>query len=393
MFHHRSVFQPREPALWVFAAFVLYGTVRIVVALAELSEVSRSAWALSWLLLAAYTAPLAVLIYFLDLYEREPVSVAVAAFAWGAFAATALSLDAGGWEVVLSQITSPVFAARWGPALTAPIVEEVLKGAGVVLLYLIVRDEVDDAMDGFVYGALCGLGFAVVEDVVYFMAAFGGTTGGVLEGFYIRVLSSGLYGHVLYTGLVGMAVGLIVSARDPRPTRERMPAAAGLVALAIVAHALWNAPLPALTAMPSTAGAGWLLLPVVFALKGLPLLLLVVVALRLARARERRWLDAALSKEVGVEGITPAEFSALREPAARRAAIRSMRQRAGRPAAALLARLQREQIDLAMIASRVDPEDVLLAEQRDYCRSLRDALAAMPGAAGAAGSARSTGSH
>jgi protease PrsW len=334
-----------------------------------------------------------VLIYFLDLYEREPVSVAVAAFAWGAFAATALSLDAGGWEVVLSQITSPVFAARWGPALTAPIVEEVLKGAGVVLLYLIVRDEVDDAMDGFVYGALCGLGFAVVEDVVYFMAAFGGTTGGVLEGFYIRVLSSGLYGHVLYTGLVGMAVGLIVSARDPRPTRERMPAAAGLVALAIVAHALWNAPLPALTAVPSTAGAGWLLLPVVFALKGLPLLLLVVVALRLARARERRWLDAALSKEVGVEGITPAEFSALREPAARRAAIRSMRQRAGRPAAALLARLQREQIDLAMIASRVDPEDVLLAEQRDYCRSLRDALAAMPGAAGAAGSARSTGSH
>jgi hypothetical protein len=215
----------------------------------------------------------------------------------------------------------------------------------------------------------------------------------VLEGFYIRVLSSGLYGHVLYTGLVGMAVGLIVSARDPRPTRERMPAAAGLVALAIVAHALWNAPLPALTAMPSTAGAGWLLLPVVFALKGLPLLLLVVVALRLARARERRWLDAALSKEVGVEGITPAEFSALREPAARRAAISSMRQRAGRPAAALLARLQREQIDLAMIASRVDPEDVLLAEQRDYCRSLRDALAAMPGAAGAAGSARSTGSH
>jgi protease PrsW len=393
MFHHRSVFQTREPALWVFAAFVFYGTVRIVVALAELSEVSRSAWALSWLLLASYAAPLAVLIYFLDLYEREPVSVAVAAFAWGAFAATALSLDAGGWEVMLSQITSPVFAARWGPALTAPIVEEVLKGSGVVLLYLIVRDEVDDAMDGFVYGALCGLGFAVVEDVVYFMAAFGGTTGGVLEGFYIRVLSSGLYGHVLYTGLVGMAVGLIVSARDPRPTRERMPAAAGLVALAIVAHALWNAPLPALTAVPSTAGAGWLLLPVVFALKGLPLLLLVVVALRLARARERRWLDAALSKEVGVEGITPAEFSALREPAARRAAISSMRQRAGRPAAALLARLQREQIDLAMIASRVDPEDVLLAEQRDYCRSLRDALAAMPGAAGAAGSARSTGSH
>jgi len=181
--HERSLYQPREPATWIFVAFLVYGIVRIVVALAELSAVSGSAWALSWLLLVVYAAPLGVLIYFLDLYEREPVSVAIAAFLWGAFAATALALDAGGWNVVLSQLTSPTFAARWGPALTAPIVEETLKGAGLVLLYLIVRDEVDDVMDGFVYGALCGLGFAVVEDVVYFMAAFGGTTGGVLEGF------------------------------------------------------------------------------------------------------------------------------------------------------------------------------------------------------------------
>jgi RsiW-degrading membrane proteinase PrsW (M82 family) len=379
--HHRPIYQPREPALWVFAAIVVYGAVRIFVGLSELSEVSRSAWALSWLLLAAYAAPLAVLIYFLDLYEREPVSVAIAAFVWGAFAATALALDAGGWDVVLSQLTNPVFAARWGPALIAPVVEEVLKGAGVVLLYLIVRDEVDDAMDGFVYGALCGLGFAVVEDVVYFMAAFGGTTGGVLEGFYVRVLSSGLYGHVLYTGLIGMAIGLVVSKRDARPTRERLPAAVGLVALAIAGHALWNAPLPSIAPQPPITGVGWVLLPAVFAIKGLPLLMLVVVALRLARARERRWLDAALADEVGRDGITPSEFSVLREPAARRAAIKAMRRRAGEPAAKLLARLEREQIDLAMIASRVGPENPILTEQREYCRSLRDALAAMPGAA------------
>jgi hypothetical protein len=257
-----------------------------------------------------------------------------------------------------------------------------------VLLYLIVRDEVDDAMDGFVYGALCGLGFAVVEDVVYFMAAFGGTTGGVLEGFYVRVLSSGLYGHVLYSGLVGMAIGSVVSARDAAPIRERLPAAFGLVALAIAGHALWNAPVPALTPTPPIEGARWLLLPVVFAVKGLPLLFVVIVAVRLARARERRWLDAALANEVGRDGLTLQEFAVLRDPAGRRAATRSMRRRAGRDAAALLSRLQREQIDLAMIATRLDPGDPLLAEQREYCRSLRDALAAMPGAvAAAAGSA------
>src|SRR4029079_10387541 len=150
---------------------------------------------------------------------------------------------------------TPGFAVRWGPALTAPIVEEFLKGAGLVLLYLIVRDEVDDAMDGFVYGALCGLGFAVVEDVVYFMAGFGGTPSGVLEGFYVRVLSSGLYGHVLYTGLVGMAIGVVVSQRDPSPVRERWPSAAGWVALAVAGHVLWNAPLPVLAPRPPIGGA------------------------------------------------------------------------------------------------------------------------------------------
>jgi RsiW-degrading membrane proteinase PrsW (M82 family) len=45
----------------------------------------------------------------------------------------------------------------------------------VILIYLIARDEMDDMMDGFVYGAMVGLGFALIEDVFYFIAIFGGT--------------------------------------------------------------------------------------------------------------------------------------------------------------------------------------------------------------------------
>ncbi|MEP6759648.1 MAG: PrsW family intramembrane metalloprotease [Actinomycetota bacterium] len=379
--HHRSLFQLHEPAFWVFGAFLVYGMVRMVGALVQLSAVSRSGWALSWLLLALYAAPLFLLIYYLDLYEREPLSVAVAAFLWGAFAATALALDAGGWDQVLAQVAGADFAARWAPALTAPVVEEFLKGAGIVLLYLIVRDEIDDVMDGFVYGALCGLGFAVVEDVLYFMAAFGGTPAGVLQGFYVRVLSSGLYGHVLYTGLVGMAVGLVVSRREPAPMRDRLPAAAGIVAIAVLGHFLWNSPLLSFGPTPPIEGMEWLVLPFSLAVKGLPLLFFVIVALRLARGRERRWLDGALAGEVGSEGLTEAELETLRSPARRRAAVSAMRRRAGAPAGRLLARLEREQIDLAMIASRVaTPDDPAVLQQRDYCRSLRDALAAMPGA-------------
>jgi RsiW-degrading membrane proteinase PrsW (M82 family) len=380
--HHRSLFQPREPAFWLFVVLVGFGAFRMADVLSALSSASRSGWALSWLLLGFYALPAFVLIYRLDLYEIEPVSLALGAFAWGAFAATWLSLEAAGWDQVVAQVLGADAAARWGPAITAPLVEETLKGVGVVLIYLIARDEVDDVMDGFVYGALCGLGFAVVEDVLYFMAAFGGTPGGVLEGFYVRVISSGVYGHVLYTGLVGMAVGVVVTRREDTPLGRRLAMAAGLCALAVGAHALWNSPL--LDVMPDEPieGAEWLLVPLAFAVKGLPSLVLVVLALRLAHRRERRWLDAALAREVDGDGISAEELIVLREPRRRRAAVEAMRARAGRRAADLLRRLQREQVNLAMVSSRVATTgDPALVAQRDQCRSLRDALAAIPGAA------------
>ncbi len=139
---------------------------------------------------------------------------------WGAVAATTLSAIGNlGWGLTVARVGGPEFAARWTAALTAPFVEETLKGCGVVLIYLIARDEIDDVMDGFVYGAVCGLGFAIVEDVFYFMSVFGGQPAGVLQGFFLRVVASGLYSHVLYTGLVGMAIGVVVSRRATEPLR------------------------------------------------------------------------------------------------------------------------------------------------------------------------------
>jgi hypothetical protein len=207
----------------------------------------------------------------------------------------------------------------------------------------------------------------------------------VLEGFYVRVISSGLYGHVLYTGLVGMAVGYVVTRRTEMPLGRRLAVAAGLCGLAVAAHALWNSPLLELMPAEPIEGTEWLWVPVAFAAKGLPLLLLVVLALRLAHRRERRWLDGALEGEVALGGISSDELAALRDPARRRAAVRAMHARAGRRAADLLRRLQREQINLAMVATRVAvADDPALVAQREHCRSLRDALAAIPGAAPAA---------
>jgi hypothetical protein len=124
------------------------------------------------------------------------------------------------------------------------------------------------------------------------------------------------------------------------------------------------------------------LIPLAAAVKGLPLLGFVAAAVVLARRREERWLRQALADEVGTIGVSPEELATLAEPRRRRAARREMRARAGDRAASLLGRLQREQVNLAMVRSRVAvPDDPVLLAQRDYCRSLRDALQAMPGAA------------
>ena len=185
-------------------------------------------------------------------------------------------------------------------------------------------------MDGFVYGALCGLGFAVVEDVVYFMAAFGGTPQGVLQGFYVRVLSSGLYGHVLYTGLVGMAIGIVVSRREPAPLRDRLWTAAGIVVLRRVSGtSCGTRPLLSITPSAPIEGGEWLLVTLGMAVKGLPLLLFVVTRASPRPPTRGRWLDDALAAEIGGEGIWPEEYRDLRDPRRRRAAVAATRRRAG----------------------------------------------------------------
>jgi protease PrsW len=381
--HHTGFFQPRQPAFWLYALLVAFTGVLAVAEQSLYRNISPSGWVLAWVLLLLYGTPVFLVIYLLDLYEREPLPILVAAFLWGAVVATALSaIGNAGWGLTVARLGGPEFAARWTAALTAPLVEETLKGCGVVLIYLIVRDEIDDVMDGFVYGAICGLGFAIVEDVFYFMAVFGGDPAGVLQGFWLRVVASGLYGHVLYTGLVGMAIGVVVSRRASAPLRHRLWLAAGLCSLAVLGHFVWNSPLLDLYPAEPWSGADYLLVVLATAVKGLPLLAFVAMAVVLARRREHRWLHGALAGEVGLDGISSEELRVLERPSHRRAARRAIRRRAGARAGSLLHRLQREQVNLAMVASRVSrADDPALTRQRELCRSLRDALQAIPGAA------------
>lgn len=373
--HRVSLWQWRQPAFWVFAAVLLAGMIGSLILQLGFAELSPGGLTLSWLLMLLYAVPMFLLVYLLDLYEREPLSLVFGALLWGAFAATLLSIVASaGWESLAFRLLGES-ALEWGAAVVAPPVEELLKGCGIVFIALIARGEIDDLMDGFVYGAMVGLGFTVIEDVLYFIGVFGGSIGGVLQGFFIRVVASGLYGHVLYSGLFGIGIAYFITRRGEVTAGRRLAVAGGLILTAILGHALWNSPLLFFFPHDLSGPAAYLQLILATTVKGAPLLVFVILMVRLARKRESRWLHNALADEVGGTGIHEAELAVLESPAARRRSTREMRARAGPVAAATLKRLQRAQIDLAMIRTRVDdPEHPDLVRQRDYCAALRDWL-------------------
>lgn len=363
--------QPRTWAFWLFVVMLVLGALYGLLFNAIALFISPVGWVLSWGLLLLYIVPVALVIRWLDLYEREPRSMVVGAFLWGALVSILFSgFGNDFWGVFITKVFGAEFSSNWSAALTAPVIEETYKYLGVVVLYLIARLEFDDLIDGFVYGALIGLGFAVSEDVFYFIFVFGGDVFSVLQGFFVRVLASGLYGHVTFTGIAGIGFAYFVTRRGDRTFMRRFGVAAGLLLLAMLAHFIWNSPL-----------LGNLDIITYGLVKGLPFFIGLIVLLYLARRREHVALTEVLAPEVGRGGVTAQELSLLSDRRARRIAVRQLVQGAGPQAEWALRQLQREQVKLALVASAAESaDDARLIQQRATCRAQRARLLTAPGA-------------
>jgi len=379
--YHASIIQRRQPAFWLLAiVLVITGWMNVGEQLTIL-QAFPAAWFFSWVLLALWMIPVVLAIYVLDQFEREPIAILVTAFLWGAVASTGLAIVANtAWFEILQKVFGAEFTQTWGPALVAPVIEETVKYLGLVLIALIVSVEIDDLFDGFVYGAMVGLGFAVVENVSYFVrpvAAMGGADqfGPVLQMYLLRVVFSGFYMHVLWTGLTGIGIAYYLTHRD-QPHQRRLLVAAGMFAAGVTAHFVWNSPLLA----SILAGDPGPIEMITFGLlKGAPFLGFLVLLIVLAQRRERRWFEVATADEAGSDVLSRDEVLTLADIRTRFRARRAVARTHGPAAAKILGRLQREQINLAMVRTRVgDPGHPDVLRQRDEIRVLRSRLGSIP---------------
>ncbi|HKF39128.1 MAG TPA: PrsW family glutamic-type intramembrane protease, partial [Ktedonobacteraceae bacterium] len=166
-------------------------------------------------IVAALTIPIIpavgifLLVNFMDRFEREPWFLRLAAFLWGAiiaippafFTETKIDsiinsmLDLGANEVLRTALQG----------LNAGVTEETIKGLGVLLLFIFLRDEFDNVTDGIVYGALIGAGFAMVENFNYFAV----NSKSFLVFLIVGRIILGWLGHSTFTACFGAALGYV----------------------------------------------------------------------------------------------------------------------------------------------------------------------------------------
>lgn len=154
------------------------------------------------LLLAAAISPamaVGLFIYWRDEHEKEPVRLLLLAFLLGAFSilpALVLSFLMSRTGLNLQSPHLAFAALSWILAVGLP--EEFSKFF-LVRLFLYPRRAFNEPYDGIVYCAMCGLGFATVENVMY-----------VLEGGFPVALGRAFFsipGHASWSVLVGYFLG------------------------------------------------------------------------------------------------------------------------------------------------------------------------------------------
>lgn len=166
----------------------------------------------------------------LDRYDPEPIWLLALAFAWGALVAVIVSF-------VVNTLIGAFFGQEIGAVVSAPVFEEGSKGLGLLLLLIFFRRYFDDILDGIVFGGTIALGFATVENVLYYgRGLLEGGSQGLIILFILRGIMSP-FAHVTFTSMTGIGCG--ISRESHNKVIKFMLPVLGYGA-AVLLHGIWN---------------------------------------------------------------------------------------------------------------------------------------------------------
>jgi len=229
------VWQPRQPVFWLFVALLAAAVPMLVV---QITIGSKNVQALlsAVVLLAVQVTLLWLIVRAMPkLKKRQPGSLRLAAFLWGALVAILIAGSANDAAfTVYGQLGLNSLAA----SLSAPVNEDLVRILGVLLvLTLAMRDRIT-VMDGVVYGFIVGAGFEVTENLFYALRGddFLGTVSVGLSRLFV-----GFGLHALWTTVAGAGLAYCLS-RWQRGLPGRWWVIAPTMLLPVLLHAAWDAP-------------------------------------------------------------------------------------------------------------------------------------------------------
>ncbi len=241
-----------------------------------------------------------LIIWWIGRFEKQPIWLLLLVFIWGAVPAI---VTAGIFSVIIGIplyfIVGPVASMPAYAIFGAPFIEEFAKAGALLVLFFILYKEFDDILDGMIFGAAVGIGFAYTEDITYLLGSL--IDGGVVAMgvvFILRVFVFGL-NHAFFTALTGIGLGL--ARLSGNWFLGTLYAAFGLLA-AMAAHAAHNF-------LVSLPGAEIQLLGIAFSIlihwaaaAGFVVLIIVVWVIEIG------WVRRELAKEVAAGYVTQYEI-------------------------------------------------------------------------------------
>ena len=246
--------------------------------------------------------------WIVDRYDPEPTWALAMTLAWGGIASC-------GFSALINTSVHAFGNAAFGNAfgdvmsacISAPIIEELTKGMAVFFMYYFMRRQFDGVVDGVIYATFAALGFAAVENILYYGNAAKAEMLQNKEGLFIGTfVVRGIlapWGHPLYTSMTGLGFGI---ARETNKTWLKWLAPIGGYMFAVFLHSVW------ITAATLSNDLVVLMLPLwfLFVLAFFGLVLYMVV-------RKGRIIRDHLKDEVLMGNMTPWELQLVTSPIGR----------------------------------------------------------------------------